>query len=151
MLFLLFDDLQDFHGACFYADAAGNTLGSGIFGLENHDLHGANLYTLTAADAVLLADHVDAGLGVLGNGIMLADLHALTALDANIGLCTAVFAGNDLDAAQIRIKLLIKRLGTGTDTFQASHALRIFVNHELLHNRELSFVCIYLPHYTATK
>ena len=94
---LLFDDLQNIHGASLDADAAGDALGSRALGLQNHDLHGANLHALAAGDALLLIDHVDAGLGVLGDCLMLTDLHALAALDADIGLGTLTL-GHDLQA-----------------------------------------------------
>ncbi len=130
---LLFHDFQDLHGAGLDADAAGNALGYGAFGLENHNLHGASLHTGTAANAVLLVDHVHAGLGILGNGLMRTGLHALAALDADIGLCAGSLR-NDLDAGIIGIELLIERLGAGTHALQTSHTFGIFLNSELLHN-----------------
>ena len=124
---LLFHDLQDFHGAGLDTDAAGDALGNGALGLQHHDLHGANLNALAAADAGLLIDHVHAGLLVLGDGTVLADLSALTALDADIGLCTGAL-GHNLNAAQIGVEFLIKSSRAGTDTFQAGHALGTFFN-----------------------
>ena len=131
---LLFHDLQHFHGAVLDTDAAGDALGNRIFLLVNHDLHGAGLDTLAAADTVLLVDHVNTGLGVLGDGTVLTGLHALTALNADHGLCTAVLTGNDLDAGVIGMKFLIECFGAGTDTFQTSHTFHIFLHSELLHN-----------------
>ena len=93
----------------------------------NHDLGGADFDALAAANALLLVDHVNAGLGVLSNCLMLTDLHALTALDADIGLC-AFALGNDLNAGVIRMELLVKSLGAGTDALQASHTSDIFLN-----------------------
>ena len=132
---LLFHDFQQFHGAGLDTDAAGDALGSGILRLQNHDLHGAGLDTFAAADTLLFVDHVYAGLRVLGNGLVLAGTHALATLDA--GLCFGTGAlGNDLDAAQIGIKFLIKGSGAGTDTLQAGHAFYIFLGNKLLHDRD---------------
>ena len=135
---LLFDDLQNFHGASLDADAAGDALAGGSILRCDHDLHGADLHALTAGGAQLLVDHVDTGLGILGNGTGLTDLHALTALDADIGLCAGTL-GNDTDAGQVLIELLIKCSRASTDALQASHALYIFLNCELLHKRTLLF------------
>jgi hypothetical protein len=101
-------------------------------------MHGAGLNTSAAADAQLLVDHVHAGLGVLADGAMLAGTHALTALDADIGL-GGVALGHDADAAQILIELLIKSLRAGLNALQASHTFGIFLNNELLHKKELPF------------
>ena len=138
ILQLLFHDLQDLHGANLDTDAACDALGNGVLLLLDHNLHGADLNTLAAGNAQLLVDHVNAGLCILGDGTVLTDLHALAALNADIGLCS-IALGNDLDAAQIRIKFLIESVGTCTDALQACHALLILLNSELLHNRELSF------------
>ena len=136
---LLFDDLQDFHGASLDTDAAGDALGSGAVLGHNHDLHGADLDTLAAGNALLLVDHVNAGLGVLGDGLVFTDLHALAALDADIGLSSTVLL-NDVDAAQSHIVNLIESLGTGLDTLQASHAFCALYNSELLHKRTLLYM-----------
>jgi hypothetical protein len=69
---------------------------------------------------------------------MLADLHALTALNTDIGLCCGTL-GYDLDARQVGIKLLVESIGASTNTLQASHTLRILFNSELLHIRGFSF------------
>ena len=137
-MLLLFDDLQDFHGASLDTDTASNALGSGILGLQDHDLQGADLDALAAGDALLLVDHVNAGLGVLGDGLVFTDLHALAALDADIGLSSTVLL-NDVDAAQSHIVNLVESLGTGLDTLQASHAFCAFYNSELLHKRTLLY------------
>ena len=136
--FLLFNDLQDLHGASLHANATGDALGNRRFFLMYHNLHGAGLHTSTAADAQLLVDHVNAGLGVLGNSTMLTGLHALAALNANHGLSSAVLTGNDLDAGIIGVELLIKCLGAGLNALQASHTLGILLNGQLLH-RMISF------------
>ena len=136
---LLLDDLQDLHGAGLDADAAGDALGSGAVLGHNHDLHGADLDTLAAGNALLLVDHVNAGLGILGDGFAFANAHALTALDTNIGLCGTVLIHN-LDAGQSDIVYLIKSLGTGLDTLQASHAFCALLNSELLHKRTLLYL-----------
>ena len=125
---LLFDDLQHAHGTGLGTNAAGDALGSRILFLQHHDLHGAGLNALAAAHAVLLVDHVHAGLGVLGDGIVLTGLHALAALDADIGLCTAVLAGDDTDAAVVLVELLVERSGAGADTGQTRHAGRVLLH-----------------------
>jgi len=91
---LLFDDLQDLHGASLDADTASNALGSGAFSRCDHNLHGADFHTLATGGAQLLIDHVHTGLGVLGDSASLAGLHALTALNADIRLCTAALGNN---------------------------------------------------------
>ena len=136
---LLFHDLQDFHGASLDTDATSDALGGSALLCHNHNLHGADLNALAALDAQLLVDHVHAGLGVLSDSLMLTDLHALAALDADIGL-GSIALGNDADAAQIFVELLIESFGASLNTLQASHTFRIFLNSELLHNRELSFI-----------
>jgi hypothetical protein len=135
---LLLDDFQNFHGAGLGTDAAGDALGSGTLIGHNHDLHGAGLDTLAAADTLLLVDHVNAGLGILSDGLMLTGTHALTALNADIGLCSTVLI-NNLDAGQSHIVYLIESLRTGLDALQASHALCAFYNSELLHKRTLLY------------
>ena len=142
-VYLVFDDLQDLHGTSLGTDAAGDALGSGTLIGHNHDLHGAGFDTLAAADALLLVDHVDAGLGILSDGLMLTGTHALTALDADIGLCSTVLL-HDLDAAQSNIINLIESLRTGLDTLQASHAFCALLNSELLHKRTLLYRYIYI-------
>ena len=147
---LLLDDLQDLHGASLDTDAAGDALGSGALGLENHNLHGACLNTLAAADALLLVDHVNASLGVLSDGFMLAGTHALTALDADIGF-GSVALGNNLDTGQIGIKFLIECFGTCLNALQAGHALGILLDNEFLHKKGHSFIDILVPfHYTIS-
>ena len=136
---LLFDDLQDFHGAGLDTNAASDALGNRRLFLMYHDLHGAGLHTSAAANAQLLVDHVNAGLGVLGNSTMLTGLHALAAGDAGHRLCAGAL-GNDLDAAEIGIKFLIESFGAGLDALQASHTFGTLFNSELLHNGKLSFI-----------
>ena len=133
---LLFDDLQDFHGAGLDTDAAGDALGGGAVLGHDHDLHGADLHALAAGNTLLLVDHVNAGLGVLSDGLVFTDLHALTALDADIGLGSTVLL-NDVDAAQSHIIYLIKSFGTSLDALQAGHAFCALFNSELLHKRTL--------------
>ena len=140
---LLFDDFQNLHGAGLDTDAAGDALGSGILGLQNHDLHGAGFHALAAADTQLLVDHVNAGLGILGDSAVLTDLHALAALDAGHGLGT-VALGNDLDAGIIGVEFLVEGFGAGLNALQASHTFRIFLNNELLHKRTLLYRYIYI-------
>ena len=146
---LLFDDLQDLHGASLDTDTAGDALGSGALGLHDHNLHGAGLDTLATADTLLLVDHVNTGLGVLGDGFMLTGTHALTALDTDIGLGNASLL-HDLDAAQGDVIFLIECLRAGLCALQASHTLGILLNNEFLHNgiRSFCFICFLLFHYT---
>ena len=73
---------------------------------------------------------------------MLTDLHALAALNADIGLGSGPFR-NDLDAGEIGIKFFVKSIRTGPDTLQTSHTLGILFNSELLHNRGFSFSLFY--------
>ena len=146
---LLFFDFQDLHGTCLDADTAGNTLAGGALLGGDHDLHRADLNTLTAGGTQLLIDHVHAGLGILGDRASLTSLCALTALDADHGLCRAVFL-NDPDAGQVLMELLIKSLGASSDTLQASHTLCALFHNELLHRKELSFFRLFLNYYTAT-
>ena len=93
---------------------------------RTHHLHGAGLGALAAADALLLVDHVHAGLGVLGDGLVLTGTHTLAALNAGIGLCAGTL-GHDADTALLLVKFLIERLGTGGDALQTCHALHIFL------------------------
>ena len=131
---LFFDNFQNFHGACLDADAAGNALGGSALLSHDNDLHGACLNTLAALDAQLLVDHVNAGLGVLGDGLVFTDLHALAALDADHGLCFALLV-YDLDAGQILMELLIESGGTCVNTLQTCHALSALFNCKLLHSK----------------
>ena len=144
---LLFDDLQDFHGAGLDADAAGDALGSGALFGQDHDLHGAGFDTLAAADTLLLVDHVNAGLGILGDSLMLTGLHALAALDADHGLGSVALSG-DLDAGQIGVKLLVECLGASLNTLQAGHTFGILLNSQLFHNGGFSFFSILQQYYT---
>ena len=89
---LLLNDLQDFHGAGLDTDATGDALGHRVALLVDHDLHGADLHALAAADAELLVDHVHTGLGILGDGTGFAHLSALTALNTGHWLCSAVLS-----------------------------------------------------------
>ena len=146
---LLFDDFQNLHGAGLNADTAGDALGGRIGTVLNHNLHGAGLGALAAADALLLVDHVNTGLGVLGNGLMLADAHALAALDADIGLGAGTL-GNDPDAGQIFIEFLIESFGAGSNTLQTCHAFSIFLNGELLHNQKFSLFSYWRIYYTQS-
>ena len=102
-------------------------------------MHGAGFDALAAADTLLLVDHVHAGLGILSDGFVLTCLHALAALDANIGLCAGAL-GNDLDAAQGDIIHLIESFRASLNTLQTSHTFTILFNNELLHKRIL--LCI---------
>jgi hypothetical protein len=105
----------------------------------DHDLHRTYLNTLAATDTLLFIDHVNTGLRILSDSLMLTDLHALAALDADIGLSTLTL-GNDLQARIVLVEFLIKCLGASPDTLQTSHAFYIFLNSELLHGKEFSFI-----------
>ena len=141
-MYLLFDDLQDLHGASLHADAAGNALGSGATNGSDHNLHGADLSALTAGSAELLIDHVDTGLGVLGDSTSLTDLSALTALNADHRLCFALLLHN-LDAGQILMELLIESGGTCVNALQTCHALAALFNTKLLHKKESPLLKLY--------
>ena len=130
---LLFNDLQDLHRTCLNADATSNTLGSSTTFRSNHDLHGANLNTLTAGGAQLLVDHVNASLRILSDGTGLTNLSTLTALDAGHRLCAATLC-NNTNAGKILIEFFVESVGASTDTLQTSHALYALLNGQLLHN-----------------
>src|SRR5699024_11005766 len=109
---------EDAHGAGLGADAAGDAL-AGLVGAGGHDhyVHGAGLHALAAAHALLLVDHVHA-LGVLADSPLGAGSGALAAHDAAHHLGLAVGLGGDADAAEIRVKGLVERLGAGPDAAQ---------------------------------
>ena len=136
---LLLNHFQHAHGTGLGADAAGDALGGRTLALENDDLHGTGLCAFAAADAVLFIDHVNTGLGILGDGVMLTGLHALAALNADVGLCAGALR-HDLDAAQILMKFLIKCLRTCPDTLQTGHTLKVFFNREFFHDKTNSFM-----------
>jgi hypothetical protein len=71
---------------------------------------------------------------------MLACTHALTALDADIGLCAALLTCHDLNAGIVGMELLIKGFGASLHTLQTSHTLYILFNSQLLHNKGFSFM-----------
>ena len=144
---LLLHDLQQLHGANLGTNATGNALGSGLFRLLHHNLHGAGLNALSAANAELFVDHIHAGLGILGDSAMLAGSHTLTALDAGHGLCTGTL-GYDLDTGQILMELLIEGCGTSTNTLQASHTFYILLNSKFLHDKGFPSSIVLLYHYT---
>ena len=147
---LLFDDLQQLHGTSLDADAAGDTLGNGIAFLMNHNLHGAYLNTLAATNALLLVDHVHAGLGILGDGTVGASLGAQTALGADHGLGSAL-ALHDLDAGLGDIILLVESLGASLDALQAGHALGALLDGKLLHRYRSPFQSYFRRyHYTPS-
>ena len=140
---LAFDDFQDLHGASLGADATSNALrGSAAF-LQDHNLHGAGFHALAARNTELLINHVDAGLGILGNSTMLTNLHALATLDASHGLGLASLVGADLDGAECHIKFLIECFGASLNALQTSHALFIFLNSQFLHKRIYPFYIFY--------
>ena len=129
---LLLDDLQNLHGAGLGADAAGDALGGGGTLVLDDQTEGAGGGALAAVGAELLVDHVDAGLGVLGDGTGLTSLGAQTALGADQGLC-GTLALHDLDAGLGHIVDLVESLGASLDALQAGHALGTLLNRQLLH------------------
>ena len=130
---LFLNDFQNVHGASLNADAAGDTLAGGAAFFHDHDLHGTCFYALAAGNAELLIDHVNAGLGILSDGALFADLLALTALDAGHRFCASSL-GHDLNAGIIRMEFLVKSIGASLDAFQTSHTFCTLFNHEFLHN-----------------
>ena len=147
---LLFHDLEDLHGACLNSDAASNALGGGLISRTYHNLHGADFSALTAGGAQLLIDHVNTGLGILGDRTGLADLGALTTLDASHRLGASALS-NDLNAGQIGIKLLIEGHGASTDTLKASHAFAILFNDKFLHRKRSSFLLLFFILYRTSR
>ena len=140
---LLFDDFQDLHGADLDTDAAGDALGSsGTLVVGDHQTEGAGLGTLAAAGAELLADHVHAGLGVLGDGTVGAGLGTQTALGADLGLGSTLTL-HDLDAGLGDIVDLVESLRASLDTLQAGHALGTLLDGKLLHRIDLLFRVIF--------
>ena len=105
-----------------------------------HNLHGADFHARAALAAQRRVDQINAGLGVLGDGTMLAGAHARATLNANIGLCLTILANDNTNAGQILVKLLIEGFGTGLNTLQASHALLVLLNSKLLHTNGFSFM-----------
>jgi hypothetical protein len=146
---LLLDNFQNFHGASLGADAAGDALGNGIAFLMYHDLHGADLNTLAALHAQLLVDHVDTSLLVLGDCTVLTGLHALAALNADGGLGITVLGNTDLNGAEGHVKFLVECFGTSLNALQASHALSVFLNSELLHIKNPLCFFVIQKYYTG--
>ena len=125
---LLLYDFQNLHGASFDADAAGNALGCvGCAFRHDHHTKGTSCHTFTAADTKLLIDHVHA-LGILRDGAFGAGAGALAAHDAVHDLGLTVGLGDDLDAAEVGIVLLIEGLGAGDNTAHTSLAGILFAD-----------------------
>ena len=137
---------EDAHGACLGAQAAGNALAwLGVFRLgHDHYLHGASLDALAAANALALVDHIHA-LSVLRDGSLGAGPGALAAHDAILHLGLAIGLSDNADAAEIRIKLLIKRLGTGPNAAQARLTGICFTDYQLFHMRMTSCCLMITP------
>jgi len=132
---LLLHNFKNLHGASLHANAAGDTLGSRTILGSDHDLHGAGFHALAAGGAELLVDHVNAGLGILGNRTSLTNLSALATLNTDHGLCLALLF-HDLDAGQVLMELLVESSGTCINTLQTGHTLSALLNCKLLHNKE---------------
>jgi hypothetical protein len=79
----------------------------------------------------------------LGDCTGFANLSTLATLDAGHGLCAGTL-GNNLNAGQILMELLVKSGGAGTNTFQTCHALNIFLNSQLLHSESYLSSLIFL-------
>ena len=135
---LFLHNLQDFHGAGLHANAAGDALGGGALLGGYHNLHGTYLYALTAGGTQLLVDHVNAGLGILGDGTGLANLGTFATLDAGHGLDRIALLHN-LDAGKVLVEFLVESVGAGTDALQASHALGTLFDGKFLHKRKIPF------------
>ena len=130
--FLFFDDLQQLHGTCLDADAAGGAFAGIRDGLVLDDeAEGTRFNAFSAAGAELAADHPDA-LGVLGDRAGGTDLGALAALDTDHG--TDVLAAlNDLQSGLIGVEFLIVCVGAGADALQTCHARNILLDEKFLH------------------
>ena len=134
---LFLHDLQQLHGTCLDANAAGGALAGiwGVFVLDDQ-AEGTGLDALAAAGAELAADHPDA-LGVLGDRAGGTDLGALAALDTDHG--TDVLAAlDDLQSGLIGVEFLIVCVGAGADALQTGHALHAFFDGQLFHERSPS-------------
>ena len=144
---LFFDDLQQLHGTCLDADAAGGAF-AGIRGglVLDDEAEGTCFDALAAAGAELAANHPDT-LGVLGDGAGGTCFGALAALDADHG--TDVLAAlDDLQSSLIGVEFLIVSVGAGADALQTGHALHAFFDGQLFHERSPSHF-LSLFHYTA--
>ena len=113
-----------------------------------HDLHGTSLYTLTAGGAELFVNHVNTGLGVLGDGTELTGSGTLATLEAGHGFRLTIFI-YDSDTGQVLMKLLIESGGASVHARQTSHTLATFFYSKLLHNKE-SPLHIFRLYYTRT-
>ena len=134
---LFFDDLQQLHGTCLDADAAGGAFAGIRDGLVLDDeAEGTRFDALAAAGTEFAADHPDT-LGVLGDRPGGTGLGALAALDADHG--SDVFAAlNDLQGSLIGVEFLIVCVGAGADALQTGHALHAFFDGQLFHERSPS-------------
>ena len=104
-------------------------------------MHGTYFDTLAAGSAELLVDHVNTGLGILSDCIVLTDLCALAALNTGHRLCACALS-NNFDAGQILMELLIESVGTCTDALKACHAFCTLFNSQLLHKKKFP-PCLY--------
>jgi len=129
---LLLFNFQNAHRTSLGANAAGNALGNGILLLMYHHLGGANFHALAAADAELLVDHINTGLGVLCDSTVFTDLHTFAALNAGHRLGRAVLF-HDTNAGIVLVEFLIKSYRASTYAFQASHTRCIFFYYKFLH------------------
>ena len=130
----LLHDLENVHRASLGADAAGGALGGvGLVRSLHDQAEGADAHALAAAVAELAADHVNAGLLILGDSALGAGTSAFSALNAGLRSGSALLI-DDLDVGFVGMELLIVSFGTGTHARQASHALHGFLRGKLLHN-----------------
>ena len=146
LLDLFLHDFQQFHRACFDADAAGNALGGKFARLcLDHQAEGTGLDTLAAAAAELFVDGVDA-LRILRDGAVGTCFCAFAALNAEHRLGSP-FAVDDLKAGLGGIKFFVEGIGTGTDALQTGHALDALFRGEFFHGNG-SFSHFVFNHYT---
>jgi hypothetical protein len=118
------DNFENVHGTCLDTDTAGDTLGRGDAGGDDHT-EGTDLSALAAAGALVFIDDVNA-LRVLGDGFFRTVLRALATLYTDGRFHLTVFL-NDPDAGFILVvALFVKCGGAGVDTGQTSHTLGAF-------------------------
>ena len=140
---LLLDDLQQIHRAGLGADAAGDALGGGV--AEGHHLHGTDFDALAAGGAELFVNHVNAGFGVLGDGVVGTGAGALAALYAGLDLRLAVVV-HDADAALVLVKHLVEGFGTRSHTGQTRHTGYALLDGYLFHGVHLHIYCNIIIH-----
>lgn len=131
---MLFNYLQNFHGALLGAYAAGYAFaGEGIgIGLD-HDAHRAGGNAFAALSAELFVYHVHA-LGILGDSSGGADLGTFAALNAGLDHRGTVFLLTQCYAREVGVELLIKCGRAGNHTLQTCVAGRLVLYFQLFHD-----------------